>query len=80
MKVLYFYKDSCDEDILRVLEDSEVDHIGLYNAMQSLYEVDKYVVCVAPTLVFLDDDEKEVARLYGVIAQEDVKKILYGNM
>ena len=49
------------------------------NALQSTAKVDEYNVCTTPTLIFLDDDNKEVARTTGPVTKAQIQKILDEN-
>lgn len=77
MKILNFYTDSCVsckplKDILKKVK-VEVEDI---NALEDLGNVDEYNICVAPTLIFLNDNNEEVARTIGLQTLEDIEDII----
>lgn len=49
------------------------------NALQSTALVDEYNICTTPTLVFLNEEEKEVARTTGPVTRAQIQKILDEN-
>lgn len=77
MKILKFYTPTCMpcRVLGKMLEkfDVEVDSI---DATQDIAKVDEYNVCTTPTLVFLDDEGKEVKRTTGMVTESTIKEIL----
>ena len=80
MKILKFYVETCVPCRMlgKILDkmDVEVENI---NATEDLAKVDEYEVCNTPTLVFLNDDGKEVARITGPTTQGKIQEILDKN-
>ena len=59
--------------MLEQLENVDIEEI---NAVEELDKVDEYNVCSTPTLIFLDDSGKEVARTLGMTTLSNIKAIL----
>lgn len=80
MKILRFYVETCMPCRMlgKILDkmDVEVENI---NAEEDLAKVDEYEICNTPTLVFLNDEGKEVARIVGPTAQNKIQEILNNN-
>lgn len=72
MRILNFFTESpiCDS-VNKLLQKVEypVEHIP---ALSSLYLVDMYNICTSPTLVFLDDEDKEIGRYSGEAAIDKI--------
>ena len=78
MKILKFYTPTCMpcKVIGKMLEQLENVDIEEVNATEELDKVDEYNVCSTPTLVFLDDSGKEVARTLGMTTLSNIKALL----
>ena len=80
MKILKFYTDTCMPcRMVGKLLDSMNLAVDSINALQSTALVDEYNVCTTPTLVFLNEDNKEVARTTGPVTKAQIQKILDDN-
>lgn len=77
MKILKFYTPTCMpcRALGKILEKLEVE-VDSIDATQDIAKVDEYNVCTTPTLVFLDDEGKEVKRTTGMVAESTIKEIL----
>lgn len=78
MKILKFYTPTCMScrvlsKSLDKLEDVEIVPI---DATEELGKVDEYNVCTTPTLIFLNEDNKEVGRTEGMTTMNKIKEIL----
>ena len=62
MKILYFYTPTSQS--LETLLESSGMAFERINALEDIAKVDEYNICVAPTLIFLNKEGKEVKRLY----------------
>lgn len=80
MKILKFYTPTCMpcRTLGKILEkiDVEVENI---NAMEDIENVDRYNICTTPTLIFLNEDGKEVHRTVGMLAQSKIEEIIENN-
>lgn len=77
MKILKFYTETCMpcRALGKILDKIEVE-VESVNAMEDIEKVDKYNVCTTPTLVFLNDEGKEVERTIGLVSQSKIQEIL----
>lgn len=78
MKILKFYTPTCMPcralgKVLATIENIEIEEI---NALENIAMVDKYNVCTTPTLIFLDDDNKEFNRTTGLVNKTKIEEIL----
>ena len=78
MKVLKFFTDTCMPcrvvgKILEKIEDLEVTPI---NAGENAEMVDRYNVFMTPTLIFLNEEGKEVERTKGMITESKIREII----
>ena len=80
MKILKFYTDTCMpcRMVGKLLESMNLA-VDSINALQDVAMVDEYNVCTTPTLVFLNDENKEVARTIGPVTKGQIQKILDEN-
>lgn len=80
MKILKFYTETCMpcRMVGKILDsmDLAVDSI---NALNSVKLVDEYNVCTTPTLIFLNEENKEVARTTGPVTKAQIQKIIDNN-
>lgn len=80
MKILKFYTPTCMacRMLVKILEqvDAEVEDV---NAMEDLERVDTYNVCTTPTLIFLNEEGKEVARTIGMKTLAQIQEIIDNN-
>ena len=80
MKILKFYTETCMpcRMVGKILDsmDLTVDSI---NALNNVELVDEYNVCTTPTLIFLNEENKEVARTTGPVTKAQVQKIIDNN-
>ncbi len=80
MKILKFYTETCMpcRMVGKILDsmDLVVDSI---NALNSVELVDEYNVCTTPTLIFLNEENKEVARTTGPVTKAQIQKIIDNN-
>ena len=80
MKILKFYTETCMpcRMVGKILDsmDLAVDSI---NALNSVELVDEYNVCTTPTLIFLNEENKEVARTIGPVTKAQIQKIIDNN-
>lgn len=80
MKILKFYTETCMpcRMVGKILDsmDLAVDSI---NALNSVELVDEYNVCTTPTLIFLNEENKEVARTTGPVTKAQIQKIIDNN-
>ena len=76
MKILKFYTKTCLKypEVEKILSNSGVE-VECIDAMEDVAMVDRYNVCVAPTLIFLNEEGVEFARTTGKVVEEDVEKI-----
>lgn len=77
MKILKFYTETCMpcRMVGKILESMNVA-VDSINALQDTAMVDEYNVCTTPTLVFLGDDNKELARTTGPVVKTQIQKII----
>lgn len=77
MKILKFYTPTCMpcRVLGKMLEKLDVE-VEPIDATQDIAKVDEYNVCTTPTLVFLDDEGKEVKRTTGMVTESTIKEIL----
>ena len=77
MKILKFYTETCApcKVISKILDKIEGVEIESINALEDIVAVDKYCICTTPTLIFLDGD-KEVARMHGLVSEQDIRDTL----
>lgn len=77
MKILKFYTETCMpcRMVGKILDsmDVEVENI---NAMEDIYNVDKYNVCTTPTLIFLNDNGEEFGRTTGPVTASKIKEVI----
>ena len=78
MKVLKFFTDTCMPckvvgKVLEKIEDLEVTPV---NAGENPAMVDKYNVFMTPTLIFLNEEGKEVERTKGLVNESKIREIL----
>lgn len=80
MKILKFFTPTCMpcRALGKILDKIDVEVVPV-NATEDLYKVDEYGVCTTPTLVFLDDDNKEFARVTGMTTQSKIQEIIDNN-
>ena len=80
MKILKFYTDTCMpcRMVGKLLESMNLA-VDSINALKSVDMVDEYNVCTTPTLIFLNDEDKEVARTTGPVTKGQIQKILDEN-
>ena len=80
MKVLKFYTETCMpcRMVGKLLESMNLA-VDSINALKSVDLVDEYNVCTTPTLVFLNEEDKEVARTTGPVTKAQIQKILDDN-
>ena len=81
MKILNFYTQACIpcKPLDKILEkvDIEVESI---NALEDIAKVDEYNICTVPTLIFLNNDNKEIARTIGLKTLAEIQDIIkYGH-
>ena len=80
MKILKFYTETCMpcRMVGKILDsmDLAVDSI---NALNNVELVDEYNVCTTPTLIFLNEENKEVARTTGPVTKAQIQKIIDNN-
>ena len=77
MKILKFYTPTCMpcRALGKILEqvDVEVENI---NAMEDIAKVDEYNICTTPTLIFLNEEGKEVQRTVGMKTLSQIQEII----
>ncbi len=77
MKILKFYTPTCMpcRALGKILEqvDVEVENI---NAMEDIEKVDMYNICTTPTLIFLNEEGKEVQRTVGMKTLGQIQEII----
>lgn len=80
MKILKFYTDTCMNCRMlgKVLSKMNIE-VEDINANENLELVDKYEVCTTPTLVFLDENDKEVSKIAGPTTQSKIQEVLDNN-
>lgn len=80
MKILKFYTDTCMpcRMVGKLLESMNLA-VDSINALQDVAKVEEYNICTTPTLVFLNDENKEVARTTGPVTKGQIQKILDEN-
>ena len=80
MKILKFYTPTCMpcRALGKILEqlDVEVENI---NAMEDIEKVDMYNICTTPTLIFLNEEGKEVQRTVGMKTLGQIQEIIENN-
>ena len=77
MKILKFYTPTCMpcKALGKILEQINIE-VENINALENLAEVDKYDICTTPTLIFLDDENKEFGRTTGLVSKNKIEEIL----
>lgn len=77
MKILKFYTETCMtcKVIGKVLDRLGVE-VQNVNAIDETALVDDYNVCATPTLIFLNEDGKEVDRTTGPVTESRIREIL----
>ena len=80
MKILKFFTETCMpcRMVGKLLESMNLD-VDSVNALENLKLVDEYNICTTPTLVFLDDENKEFARTTGPVTKAQVQRIIDGK-
>lgn len=80
MKILKFYTDTCMtcRMLSKILDKMDVE-VESIDATEDLKKVDEYGICTTPTLVFLNEEGKEVNRLTGPTSQNKIENILKEN-
>ena len=80
MKVLKFYSETCIpcRMVGKILDGMNLA-VESINALKSIEKVDEYNVCTTPTLIFLGDDNKELARTTGPVSEAQIQKIIDEN-
>lgn len=78
MKILKFYSPTCMPcrivgGFLEKLENIEVVSI---DATEDLSKVDAYEICTTPTLIFLNEEDKEVGRIEGMTTLKNIQEML----
>ena len=73
MKILYFYTPTSRS--LKGIKTLGVE-VESINALKDVARVDKYNVCVAPTLILLDNEGNEVRRAYRTPQLEEIQDII----
>ena len=81
MKILKFYTPTCMscKFLGKLLDNLEGVEIIPVDATEDLGRVDEYNICTTPTLVFLNEEDKEVSRIEGMTTLNKVKEILDNN-
>lgn len=78
MKILKFYTPTCMS--CRVLSKSldKLDNVEIIpvDATEDLQKVDEFNICTTPTLIFLNEDNKEVDRIEGMTTLNKIEEIL----
>ena len=76
MKILKFYTPTCMTCRMlgKILDKLEVEVENIDATLPSVQEA--YNITSIPTLVFLDDEGKEVKRTEGFITQDKIEEIL----
>ena len=77
MKILKFYTPTCMpcRVVGKILENVDVE-VKEINAVEDIAAVDKYNVCTTPTLIFLNEEDKEVERTVGMVTLTKIKEII----
>jgi thiol-disulfide isomerase/thioredoxin len=80
MKILKFYTETCMpcRALGKLLEKVEVP-VENVNVMEDIKRVDEYNICTTPTLIFLNEEDKEVARTIGMVTLSDIQEIIRNN-
>ena len=77
MKILKFYTPTCMpcKIVGKILEKMglEVEEI---DATEDLEKVDLYRVFSTPTLIFLNDEDKEVGRTTGPVSESKIREMI----
>ena len=78
MKVLKFFTDTCMpcKVVGKILEKIDGLEITPITAGDNSEMVDKYNVFMTPTLIFVDEEGKEVERTKGMITESKIREIL----
>ena len=80
MKILKFYTETCMPcRMVGKILDSMNLAVDSINALNSVELVDEYNVCTTPTLIFLNEENKEVARTTGTVTKAQIQKIIDNN-
>ena len=77
MKILKFFTNTCMpcRMVGKVLEGMNLD-VESINATEDIAKVEEYNVCTTPTLIFLNENNKEVARTTGPVTASKINEIL----
>lgn len=78
MKILKFYTPTCMpcKMVGKMLESIEGIEVIPIDATEEISKVDEYDVCNTPTLIFLDDEGKEVNRIAGMTTLKKIEEAL----
>ena len=78
MKILKFFTPTCMSCrvLSKSLEKLENIDIVSIDATEDLSKVDEYNICTTPTLVFLNEEGREVDRITGMTTLNKIKEIL----
>ena len=78
MKILKFYTPTCMSCrvLSKSLEKLEGVEIIPVDASEELAKVDEYNICTTPTLVFLNEENKEVDRITGMTTLNKIEEVL----
>ena len=77
MKILKFFTPTCMpcRALGKVLDKMNVE-VESIDATEDLKRVDEYNICSTPTLIFLNDEGKEVNRTVGMVTQGKIQEIV----
>ena len=77
MKILKFFTPTCMpcRALGKTLEKIDVEVEGI-DATENIAKVDEYNICTTPTLIFLNNEGKEVERTVGLVTQSKIQEIL----
>ena len=80
MKILKFYTPTCMpcRALGKILEKVDVP-VENINALEDIASVDKYNICTTPTLIFLNENNEEVARTVGMVTLSAIQEIITNN-
>lgn len=77
MKILKFYTQTC---MTCKIVGKILDKMGLnvepVDANENIGLVDEYEVCTTPTLIFLNEENKEVGRITGITTQSKIQEVI----
>ena len=78
MKILKFYTPTCMpcKMVGKMLDSLENVEVIPIDATEELAKVDEYEVCNTPTLVFLNEENKEVGRISGMTTLAKIQEVL----